>query len=108
MQNCFGLGEKVGLYLTSNLFGKHHKVYFNNYFYFAPFAEYLLLSKVFYCGTIQQNRKNLQTNLKSDEELACGKFDYCKSNHDITVLKWMNNKAVNVILNFHGIEKEEI
>ena len=46
--NYFGLGEKVLLYLTRDLFG----IYVDNYFSSVPLAEYLLLNKVFRCGTI--------------------------------------------------------
>lgn len=106
--NCFGLGEKVVLYHTNDLFGKNHKVYFDNYFSSVPLAEYLLMNKVFCCGTIRQNRKYLPSNLKSDKELTRGEFDYRVSNHDIAVFKWMDNKAVNLISNFHGSEREEI
>ena len=63
--NCFGLAKKFVLYLTNNLFGKHHKIYLDNYFSSVPLAECLLLNKVFCCGRIRQNRKHLPTNLKS-------------------------------------------
>ena len=46
--NYFGLDEKVLLYLTRDLFG----IYVDNYFSSVPLAEYLLLNKVFCCGTI--------------------------------------------------------
>ena len=44
--NFFGSGKKDVLYLTRVLFGKHHKVSFNNYYSAVRLAEYLLLSKV--------------------------------------------------------------
>ena len=103
--DVFGLGEKVILYLTRDLFGKNHKVYFDNYFSFVPLAKYLLLNKVFCCGTIGSNRKHLPTNLKSDKDLTRGQFDH---NHDITIYKRMGNKAVNLISNFHGTETDQI
>ena len=102
--NCFGLGEKVLLYLTRDLFG----IYVDNYFSSVPLAEYLLLNKVFCCGTIWQNHKHLPTHLKVDKELAPRVIDYRVSNHDTVVFKWMDNKAVNLISNFHGSEKENI
>ena len=105
--DCFGLGEKVVLYLTNDLFGKNHKVYFDNYFSFVPLADYLALNKVLCCGTICTNRKYLPT-IKGDKELNRVDFDYRISNQDIAAYKWMDNKAVIVICNFHGNERDEI
>ena len=104
---CFGLGEKVVLYLTNDLFGKNHKVYFDNYFSSVQLAKYLGLNKVLSSGTICTNRKCLPT-MKGDKELNLGDFDNRISNQDIAVYKWMDNKAVNVISNFHRAECEEI
>ena len=102
--NCFGLGEKVLLYLTRDLFG----IYFDNYFSSVPLSEYLLLNKVFFFVSIRQNRKHLPTHLKIDKELAPREIHYRIPNHDTAVFKWMDNKAVNLISNFHGSEKENI
>ena len=104
---CLGLGEKVVLYLTNDLFGKNHKVYFDNYFSSVPLEEYLALNKVLCCGTIRTNHKHLPT-MKGDKELNCGDFDYCIANQDMAVYKWIDNKAVKVIPDFHGTECNEI
>ena len=103
----FGLSEKVVLSLKNNLFGKKYKVNFYNYFPSVPFAEYLALTKVFCCGTIRTNLKNLP-NMKSDKKLNRGDFDWRILNQDIAVYKWMDNKAVNVISSFHGTEHDGI
>ena len=46
--------------------------------------------------------------MKDDKELNRGDFDYRILNQDIAVYKWIDNKAVNVISNFYGTERDEI
>ena len=106
--SCFGLGEKVVIHLTSDLFGKNHKVYFDNYYSSVPLVEYLLLHKVFCCGTIRSNRKYLPKDLKRDKTLKRGDSDSRVSAHSIVVHNWMDNKSVHVISNYHGTEIGEI
>ena len=43
--DCFGLHKKVVLYLTNDLFGKNHGMYFHNYSLSVPLAEHLALNK---------------------------------------------------------------
>ena len=43
--DCFGLHKQVVLYLTNDLFGKNHGMYFHNYFSSASLAEHLALNK---------------------------------------------------------------
>ena len=106
--NCFGLGERVVIHLSKDLFGKKHKVYFDNYFSSIPLAEYLLANNTYCCGTIRTNRKFLPTNLKTDKELQRGEFDSRVSNHGISIFKWMDNKSVTFVSNFHGTEVSSI
>ena len=106
--SCFGLGEKVVIHLTSDLFRKNHKVYFDNYYSSVPLLEYLLLHKVFCCGTIRSNRKYLPKGLKRDKTLQHGDSDSRVSAQGSVVHKWMDNKSVHVISNYHGTEIGEI
>ena len=46
--------------------------------------------------------------MNDEKELNRGDFDYRILNQDIAVYKWIDNKAVNVISNFHGTERDEI
>ena len=69
-----------------------------------PLLEYLQANGVQACGTIHPDRKFLQINLKSEKSMERGQFDYRVSDQDITFFKWMDNKAVHVISNFHGTE----
>ena len=91
----------------NDLLVKNHKMYFDNYFSSVPLEKYLALNKVLCCRTIRTNHKHLPT-MKSDKELNCGDFDYRISNQDMAVYKWMANKAVKVIPDFHGTECNEI
>ena len=106
--DCFGLGEKVVIHLTSDLVGKNHKVYFDTYYSSIPLAEYLLLEKVFCCGTIRSNRKYLPKDLKCDKDLKRGDSDSRVSAQGIILYKWMDNKPVHLVPNYHGTETSEI
>ena len=76
----FGLGEKVIFYLTEDILGKHHKVFFDNYFSSVPLAEYLLANNTLCCGTIRSLRKYLSDDLSKDKELKRGDYDHRVSN----------------------------
>ena len=54
------------------------------------------------------NRKYLPNNLKRDKDLAFGEFDYDMLNQDVALFKWMDTKAVYLIFNFHGSEREVV
>ncbi len=99
-----GLGERVIVDLTKDLFGKNHQVYFDNYFSAVPLVEHLKANGVQACGTIRPDRKYLPTNLMSEKSMERGQADYRVSDQDITFFKWMDNRAVHVISNFHGTE----
>lgn len=58
---------------------------------------------------MRTNKKFLPTNLREDKDLKGGDSDYrISKNDDIVVYKWMNNKAVHVISNFHDTETTKI
>nr|XP_004210406.2 piggyBac transposable element-derived protein 4-like [Hydra vulgaris] len=104
MPKHFGLGESVLYQLTKPLHGKHHQVYFDNYFTTVPLMEYLLQHEVYCCGTIRSDRKYLPKNLKSDKMLQSGDFDYGVSAGRLVFYKWKDNKSVTILCNFHGTE----
>ena len=102
------LVKKSSVVSYQRFVGNNHKVYFDNYFTSIPLTEYLLLNNVLCCGTIWANRKHLPANMKFDKNMIRGEFDYRVSNHDIVFFKWMDNKSVNLISNFHGNEPAQI
>lgn len=58
-----GLGSQVVLSLTAQLQGKHHVVYFDNFFTSVELLEELLQWGVYACGTVRSNRKQFPTEL---------------------------------------------
>ena len=105
---CFGLGESVIAHFTSDLAGKNHHVYFDNYFSSVPLVEYLKTENIFACGTIRSNRKYLPSNLTTDKVMNRGDFDYRVSSQEIVYFKWKDNKPVHIISNFHKTEKTKL
>ena len=70
--------------------------------------EYLKFRIVFACATIRSNRKYLPNNLKTDKVMNRGDFDYRVSAQEVVFLKWMDNKVVHRISNFHDTEQTMI
>ena len=54
------LGAKVVKSLTSELHGKHHHIFFDNYFTSVSLLEDLLEDGVYACGTARKDRKGSQ------------------------------------------------
>ena len=52
-----GLGARVVKTLTSDLKGKHHLIYFDNYFTSLGLLEDLEKDKIYECGTARKDRK---------------------------------------------------
>lgn len=70
------LGLRVVKDLTRALIGKHHKVFFDNYFNFVELQKYLLSDWVYACGTFRKGRKYFP-ELKSDKNMKRGDTDFC-------------------------------
>ena len=107
-EDRFGLGEKVVINMCRELYGKNHKVYFDNYFSSIALMNHLRENKVWACATIPSNRQDFPNNLKADKELTRGEFDHRVSDNGLIVYKWKDNKAVHLISNFHGTERVTI
>ena len=100
MSKYFGLGASIVYQLTKPLHGKHHQVYFDNYFSTVPPMEYLLYHQVYCCGTIRSDRKYLPKNLQGDKTLQRGDFDHCVSVGGLVFYKCFTSGKTN----FHGTE----
>ena len=59
-----GLGARVVKTLTSELKGKHHHVYFDNYFTSLGLLEDLEQDQIYACGTARKDRKGFPDLLK--------------------------------------------
>lgn len=60
-----GLGSRVVKSLTSELKGKNHHVYFDNYFTNEALFADLAKDGVYCCGTARKDRVGFPTELKS-------------------------------------------
>lgn len=104
----YSLGERVVLELTENEWRKNKVIYFDNFFSTVPLLEKLITEGTFGCGTIRFNRKGLPNNMKADNKLKRGEYDYRFSNLDIGFWKWKDNEVVHFISNFHGNEEATV
>ena len=66
--------------------------------------NYLKNRNVFACATITSNRKYLPNNLTTDKVMNWVNFDYRVSVQEIVYFKWMGNKPVHIISDFHDNE----
>lgn len=76
------LGGKVVRKICDGLEGKHHCVYFDNYFYSYALEVDLREKQVYACGTVNASRKHLP-ELKADNKLQRGESDYRISDNEI-------------------------
>lgn len=95
------LGSRVVKDLTAALAGKHHHVYFDNFFNSIDLLKDLKAQKIYACGTIRKNRKGLPTGLMDDKKMTKGAIDWRLRNDGIAFVKWKDSKAVYLASNFH-------
>jgi hypothetical protein len=89
----YGLGASVVLQLSEKLEGTCAKLYFDNFFTSSELLKLLKEKKIFACGTVRCDRKDLPTDLKKDKEMERGEID-CRQADGIYVVKWMDNRSV--------------
>ena len=63
----FDLSTKVVSTRIQNLVGKHHRVFFNNYFASVKLMQTHQTKSLSACGTIRTNIKGLPQNIKADK-----------------------------------------
>ena len=89
------LGEKVVLTLSEPLRGKHHQLFFDNYFT-STLLDKLLARGTYGCGTIRTNRKNFPSEISEEAkkfERGGSVFRQCGK---IVATAWKDNRVVNV------------
>uniref|UniRef100_A0A3Q3LI23 PiggyBac transposable element-derived protein domain-containing protein n=1 Tax=Labrus bergylta TaxID=56723 RepID=A0A3Q3LI23_9LABR len=98
-------GEAV-LKMTSTLpAGKNHKVFADNYFTSVPLVQHLKERGIHYVGTIRMNRmKHCTMDEKELKKNGRGSMDFRVNQENNIVVRWYDNKAVNLISFFVGIE----
>jgi hypothetical protein len=103
MQKKFGLGGAIVLKLVENLKPNKYILFFDNFF--SSYNLFCCLSKykIFAVGTIRINRFNNPPFPKDKQLAKMGRgtsFEICCSNHNIALVKWFDNKAVQLGSNF--------
>ncbi|GFT10880.1 piggyBac transposable element-derived protein 4 [Nephila pilipes] len=75
------LGETVAKSLCEKLYGKNHRLYIDNFFFFFSSYElsrFLEIQSVYCSGTVNLSRISLPKNLAEDKKMKRGEFDYHK------------------------------
>ena len=102
-----GATGDVVLKMTSTLpSGKNHKVFADNYFTSVPLVEHLKKRGIYYIGTVRMNRVK-GCNMMDEKELKTkgrGSFDFRVNQEDNIIVRWYDNKAVNLLSSFVGVE----
>lgn len=94
------LGGSVVKRLTEELVGKHHSVYIDNFFVNYFLMEDLKDNDIYACGTIRVDRKYLPS-FKPTSSMERGENEWFVSNNKVIATKWIDNKPVYVLSNFH-------
>lgn len=102
------MGESVVLDLCHDIFGRGHRVFFDNFFTSLPLLSHLRENKTWGCGTIRMNRKGLPQGLVEEKKLTRGDFDYRVSDDGLVFFKWMDSKCVHIASNYHSTEKTSV
>ena len=94
-----GLGRKVVESLTEKLAGKHHHVYFDNYFSSIPLFLSLAKRDLYGCGTLISNRKGFPPQLrpKLKKGLKNRGDSIVLQNKNLVISLWQDTKPVLVI-----------
>lgn len=99
--------EEVVLKMTSTLpAGKKTQGLCDHYFTSVPLVQHLKERGIHFVGTIQMNRVKDRTMMDEKEfkKNGRGSVDF-RVNHDNNIIvRWYDNKAVNLISSFVGIE----
>ena len=91
-----GLGENVVLTLSESVKGKHHQLYFDNFFTSFTLLEKLLSQGTYGCGTIRTNRKNFPSNMTDEAKKFKRGESTFRQCGNIVATAWKDNKVVNV------------
>ena len=90
------LGEKVVLKLSDSIKGRHHQLFFDNYFTSVNLLSTLLANGTYACGTIRTNRKQYPAEISEEvKKLSRGQFVFRQSGN-LVATAWKDNKVVNM------------
>ncbi|MCG8622593.1 MAG: transposase [Proteobacteria bacterium] len=71
------LGEKV--LSSDSIMGRHHQLYFDNYFTSVNLLSTLLNKGTYACGTIRTNRKQYPAEIREVKKSSRGESAFCQS-----------------------------
>ena len=91
--NVGSLGENVIIQLSRSLMGANVRLFFDNFFTSPALVHKLKQEKIFRCGSVWQNRKDMPKNLEKDKNMARGGINRRKS-QGLHLVKWMDTKGV--------------
>lgn len=86
-----GLGERVMKSLCKEVFGKNHKVFFDNFIQFALLFENTKCVCLWYCYDEQEKSTEIDKNLHRED------MDWAVSNVDIVCLRWKDKRVVALL-----------
>ena len=88
-----GLGEEV-LTLAESIKGRHHHLYFDNYFSSITLLSKLLEEGTYAFGTIRTNHKEYPSD--ETKQFDRGQSSFCQCGN-LVATAWKDNKVVNVV-----------
>jgi len=102
-----GLAESVVIMLTKALEQLCCEVFMDNFLNCPLLQVETLQKKIYLCGTVRVDRKNMPKNLKPDKEMKRGDIDTANAN-GVTCVKWMDNTSVTLLSNFPTCTKDDV
>ena len=105
-----GLGYAVVTDSCQSIYGKYHKIYFDNFFTSLDLIKDLYSNKTLSCGTVRAGRKNFPKELFNKEttkNMARGDMDW-RAKGPTSIVVWMDKKPVCVAGTIDGAPNENI
>ena len=101
------LGARVVKELSTDLIGKGHYLYFDNFFNSIELQKQLQKQCIYACGTARKGRKDSPLDIKDDKDMQRGESDWRVSKDGLVYMKWKDKKGVLFISNHHNPTKIE-
>lgn len=87
---------------------KNHKLFMDNLFTSLPLLRQLRTFNIFVLGTLRANRTpDVHQHLVDPKLLQRGWSTMATSDDNITVIRWLDTKAVHTISTYAGVQPED-
>ena len=90
------LGEKVVLLLFDSIMGRHHQLFFDNYFTSVNLLSTLLNKGTYTCGTIRTNRKQYLAEISEEVKKSSRGESAFRQCGNLVATAWKDKKVVNI------------